>query len=113
MDIDGDEARNVEDLLREDLAVGHDDEDVELLGFCRPFVPLTIDRLRLPHGKGVLLCDAFHRRCGQCFATTDGTIKLRNDELDGTRRIFEQRLQCMHCEVGSAAEDDAHPFRRR
>jgi hypothetical protein len=90
VDVHAAELRQIEDLLRQDLAVGHhhDQRGVEFAQEGEE-LGVVLDLLRLVHGEAMGEGQLFHRRRGQLLTTAGGAIGLADNGLNGPAGLNE------------------------
>src|SRR5580658_927353 len=107
MDIDDAARRDVDDRLRNDLAVTDHDHGV------RFHLVQLLDDLRTPDAFGLVYRQSksqsgfFHRRCGHFAAATLRAIRLR-EHCRYAMASFDDTLQCGNRKAGSAHKNQDH-----
>ena len=107
MNIEDAEARRIEDRLRQDNAVSHDDSRVGLKLTEPLLVHWVFQTFGREYGQPSGFGDLMHRRFTQSHAATGRARRLAIDRHDFVAR-FEERLKRRHGEIWRAHEDNAH-----
>ncbi len=107
VDVDDAERRDIDDALRNDLAVADDDHGVGREG-AQVFDGIGVaDAFGLVDGDGVAERGGFHRRWRQFLFAAFGTVGLRDDFRDRVTR-GDERVERGDGEFRRAEEDEFH-----
>ena len=107
MDVDAAARRNVEHGLRQQLAVGNDDDDLGRQLTQTRLLVLVFERIRLKDRDAVREGKLLDRRRGQDLLAALRLVRLRVDRRDLMSSV-QKRLKARHREIRRAHENNAH-----